>query len=183
MRTRYASRFSSMRGALRRTFSFACSSPSSRLQPGFLTRVQQCPGGAATPRCRVGTLADDCLRHQLHPRTRAGMSRLGRAVETIRNRPHKKMACSTLHPQNIYFSANWITRGLTLVVVICPKLPDERSGTLPLLGLLNCGWLNVLKNSVRNCTRCRSVIRVLFNIEKSQLNCPGPWMMPTPEFP
>ena len=28
----------------------------------------------------------------------------------------------------MYFSANWITRGLTLVVVMFPKLPDERLG-------------------------------------------------------
>ncbi len=78
--------------------------------------------------------------------------------------------------QKIYFKANWITRGFTLVVVICPNAPDDRSGTElsknppVLFGLLNCAWLNALKNSARNCTVCRSVIRVDFNAEMSQLN-------------
>jgi len=78
---------------------------------------------------------------------------------------------------------------LTLVVVICPKAPDDRSGTPltrkppVLLGLLNCAWLNELKNSARNCTTCRSVIRVVFNAEISQLNWPGPSRMPVPELP
>jgi hypothetical protein len=57
--------------------------------------------------------------------------------------------------QKTYFRANWITRGFTLVEVIWPNDPDARSGRLkmapwPALGLVNCAWLNMLKNSARN---------------------------------
>src|SRR6478736_8972795 len=72
-------------------------------------------------------------------------------------------------------------RGFTLVDVICPKLPAAKFGRAP--GLLNCGWLNALKNSARNWSVWFSRILVVFRIEISKLNCPGPLMMPVPELP
>src|SRR6185369_9127512 len=72
--------------------------------------------------------------------------------------------------------------GLTDVLVIWPKAADD-----PLvLGLLNCGVLKALKNSVRNSTFAPSrnqLIAVRLMTAMSELFWPGPTMMPTPLFP
>ncbi len=36
--------------------------------------------------------------------------------------------------QNVYFNANWIKRGFTLVLVICPNVP----AVIEVTALLNC---------------------------------------------
>ena len=77
--------------------------------------------------------------------------------------------------QNLYFKASWIKRGLVLVAVICPNV----LGVFPdVAGLPNCGWLNRLKNSVRNCSARVSVSFVVLMRDASQLNWPGPSRMP-----
>src|SRR6185369_7615926 len=89
------------------------------------------------------------------------------------------------------FKPSWITRGLTLVEVI---IPDELEATLgscdtvppvPELGetWLNWGWLSKLKNSARNWRVLRSVMRVVFKIDMSKLNWPGPIRIPIPVLP
>src|SRR5215472_15420006 len=73
-------------------------------------------------------------------------------------------------------------RGLTAVVMICPKNP---SFTL-VSGLLNCGWLNALKNSVRNSSVAssrRPPTLVVLARDISQLYCPGPSTSPKPPSP
>src|SRR5262249_17723965 len=58
--------------------------------------------------------------------------------------------------------------------------------TSVLTGLENCGWLNTLKNSARNCRVAdsrRPPMRVVLNSAVSKLNCRGPRKMPIPELP
>ena len=60
------------------------------------------------------------------------------------------------------------------MLVICPKVDLDTSTTA---GLLNCGWLNALKNSVRNVSVASSrkpptLVALIKDI--SQLNWPGP---------
>src|SRR5258706_16364346 len=71
--------------------------------------------------------------------------------------------------------------GFTVVGVIGRKVPAAKFGRAP--GVLNCGWLNALKNSARNWSVWFSRILVVFRIEISKLNCPAPFMMPVPEWP
>ena len=60
--------------------------------------------------------------------------------------------------------------GHCAVEVTRPKL--ELVGVV--LGALNWGWFKALMNSVRNCSRARSVIPVFFTSEISQLSKPSP---------
>src|SRR5580658_9297854 len=55
---------------------------------------------------------------------------------------------------------------VTTPKLLLAKFPD---------GLLNCAWLKILKNSVRNSSEVRSVIAVVFSNAKSVLRIPGPW--------
>src|SRR6478609_3162958 len=50
-------------------------------------------------------------------------------------------------------------------------------------GLLNCGVLNALKASARNCNRRLSEKSKFLNIERSTWSVPGPYRMLRPEFP
>ena len=68
------------------------------------------------------------------------------------------------------FMLNCPMRG-SRALVTTPKLPLLK---LP-LGLLNCVWLNKLKNSARNSSAIDSVMRVSFCSAKSVLKMPGPW--------
>src|SRR5579872_2295840 len=87
----------------------------------------------------------------------------------------------------MYFSPNWITRGLTLVLRILPKFGEFTSGRglakSAVLGALNCEWLNKLKNSARNMRVWRSVILVVFIRVASKLNTGGPGAAPAPILP
>src|SRR5215472_2785 len=79
-------------------------------------------------------------------------------------------------------------RGLLLVEMIRPKLPalrtcpvvgsifppDATKAFRLLMGLAKLGWLNRLKNSVRNSKACDSDIGKDFAKEKSRLTCRGP---------
>src|ERR1700676_4023740 len=56
-------------------------------------------------------------------------------------------------------------------LVICPKLPAEKSPT----GLLNCAWLKTLKNSARKSSERRSVKCAVLLSDTSQFSRPGPW--------
>ena len=93
---------------------------------------------------------------------------------------------------------NWTLRMGATKLVIAPTPPaipawdgkvmlpsDARTGRKPpcvfrlRFGTLNCGVLERLKNSARNCSFKRSVIPKFLNIEKSALLNPGPSSMPT----
>ena len=80
--------------------------------------------------------------------------------------------------QNRYFTPNWISLGLTDVLVIFPKVASDTFAS----GFANCGWFNILKNSARNSSLDSAIFILLFKL-RSQLACPGPRIMPTPEFP
>src|SRR5262245_38902384 len=64
--------------------------------------------------------------------------------------------------------------------------PNELAVLKVVAGLLNCGWLNALKNSVRNCrvafSRKPPTVVVLLRA-MSQLCWPGPSKTPKPELP
>src|SRR5215831_4652976 len=60
--------------------------------------------------------------------------------------------CAGFENQKLNFSANCITLGLTAVLWILPKVADEKLVS----GSANCGWLNRLKNSIRNSTLAAS---------------------------
>src|SRR5215470_11307139 len=75
--------------------------------------------------------------------------------------------------QNEYLRANCMMRGATDVVVIWP---NAAAFTAALAGLLNCGWLNALNISARNCKPADSTgkaIRIFLINARSQLNWPG----------
>src|SRR5205807_2794864 len=72
-----------------------------------------------------------------------------------------------------------MTRGLTEVELITPNCALAAF----VLGLPNCGWLNVLKNSVRNCNDCASWMLMSLPSDISQLFWPGPGTIPSPELP
>lgn len=63
-------------------------------------------------------------------------------------RPARFSDCEPLHnrSQKLNLSANCPTRAFTAVLVITPKVGDEKFES----GFANCGWLKVLKNSARN---------------------------------
>jgi hypothetical protein len=71
--------------------------------------------------------------------------------------------------------------------VICPEASrlgwNPPAVLRPLFGTLNCGVLNTLKNSDRNCSFTRSVTWKFLNSEKSRFFAPGPSRTPTPELP
>src|SRR6266576_1101653 len=64
-----------------------------------------------------------------------------------------------------------MSRGLPSVLVTTPKLDDARV----VFGAANCGWLKMLKNSVRNSRFIRSPGPkvVLLNTEKSKFLTPS----------
>jgi hypothetical protein len=62
-----------------------------------------------------------------------------------------------------------------------PKFVDP--GTNVLFGFENDGWLNELKNSVRNCSFARSVRTMFLNNERSKFTIPGPLKKLRPELP
>src|SRR5262249_26477640 len=73
-----------------------------------------------------------------------------------------------------------MTRGLTAVVRIRPN-EDEFSDNV---GFEKFAWLKKLKASARKSSRVRSLNNANFLMtEKSTFVCPGPLMIPTPEFP
>ncbi len=62
--------------------------------------------------------------------------------------------------------ANWISRGVLTCVVITPNVEFD-AVVSTWFGFPNCTLLNKLKNSVRNSSPTRSVIRVFLNSAKS----------------
>src|SRR3954471_1813 len=98
------------------------------------------------------------------------------------NPPADAGGTDSMRTQKFSFNPNWIIRGFTAVDVIVPNAADETF----VLGLLNCVWLNALKNSARNSTlplspsRCNGVRLI---IATSVLFCPGPSTIPTPLLP
>src|SRR5881409_3269860 len=64
-----------------------------------------------------------------------------------------------------------------------PVIFPNRLSVNEVLGLLNCGVLNKLKNSARYCRRKRSVMWRFFMADQSRLKVPGPRKTPRPELP
>ena len=62
-----------------------------------------------------------------------------------------------------------------------PKFVDP--GTNVLFGFENDGWLNELKNSVRNCSLARSVRTMFLNRDRSKFTKPGPVKIFRPVLP
>src|SRR5579863_4819904 len=80
-----------------------------------------------------------------------------------------------------------MSRGFTELTVTWPKFLAEESWAANAgssTGLNeNCGWLKVLKNSPRNSRLLVSRILISFEIDISQLYCPGERYVPRPMFP
>src|SRR5438105_1306855 len=72
-----------------------------------------------------------------------------------------------------------MSRGFTDVAVIWPKLASPTF----VAGFKNCGWLKVLKNSVRNSKLCASFTLNVLASDMSQLFSPGPSTVPSPSPP
>src|SRR5438046_10247174 len=88
----------------------------------------------------------------------------------------------------MYLSPNWIRRGDTVVAVILPKLGAPRCviavENWVVVWLANWGVLNVLKNSVRNCTVPASLkppTLMSLKMDMSMLCWPGPYTTPRSE--
>src|SRR5215471_8045229 len=67
-------------------------------------------------------------------------------------------------------------------ICVSPTSPNRLLLKLP-FGLVNCVWLNMLKNSARTSTAIDSVMATLFAIPKSVLRIPGPWKNRRAEVP
>src|SRR6266404_4519114 len=83
------------------------------------------------------------------------------------------------HGSEIYqtnFTPSWICREEVEVEPITPAddVPMELFASFRKLGAAKFGWLRMLKNSARNCTRACSVTLMFLKVEKSTVFSPGP---------
>src|SRR5450432_1173988 len=82
------------------------------------------------------------------------------------------------------FSPNWTWRDVVDVLVIAPAVGETPEGVnTTALGKLKFSRFNRLNISALNCRLNRSLMRVSFSAEKSQVARPGPMMASLPTLP
>src|SRR5262245_16078762 len=89
-----------------------------------------------------------------------------------------KVRISDIDPQKISFIPNWMIRG-SRADVARPKLLFPKSR----VGCPQFGWLNALKNSLRNCSCIFSRIRKFLKSARSTTFVPGPVTVDRPALP
>src|SRR5262249_31592518 len=102
-----------------------------------------------------------------------------RSNQTHAQKSHSSLLEASFLHQNMYFSANWISRMLVRVERIWPKVGEVRVGS----GVPQFGWLGKLKASKRDWTVCCSAIRTSLWAEKSHWMTPGVMIVLRPALP